>query len=153
MVKADWVSGDLYFWSLNDTETKKEVARYRETLEPQLVSSGLYDLTYRLKEHATSNSLLGQIEVKESQMNEFPLNTGVKLVPPEGMEPPYQVMFIELKNGKAVRSVRLSESFGPLLLKPGTYRITYRQKQHGSSTITLVDSFELPAGNLVEIEL
>jgi hypothetical protein len=38
-------------------------------------------------------------------------------------------------------------------LKPGKYRITYRQKQHGSNTITLVESFDLPAGNLVEVEL
>jgi len=38
-------------------------------------------------------------------------------------------------------------------LKPGTYKITYRQKQHEGSTITIVESFDLPAGNLVEVEL
>ncbi len=38
-------------------------------------------------------------------------------------------------------------------LKPGTYRITYRQKEHGSNTLTIVDSFDLPAGALVEVEL
>ena len=38
-------------------------------------------------------------------------------------------------------------------LRPGTYKITYRQEEHGSSTLTLVDAFELPAGALVEVEM
>jgi len=37
-------------------------------------------------------------------------------------------------------------------LKPGMYKITYQQKDHGS-ILTIVDSFELPAGALVEVEL
>jgi hypothetical protein len=47
----------------------------------------------------------------------------------------------------------MQRSFDPMPLKPGTYKITYRQEEHGSCTLTLVDAFELPAGALVEVEM
>jgi len=86
-------------------------------------------------------------------MNEFPINTGVKLIPQPGMKPPYRIKFIELNDkGEEIRTVFLRGSFDPMPLKPGMYKITYQQKDHGS-ILTIVDSFELPAGALVEVEL
>jgi len=54
--------------------------------------------------------------------------------------------------GKEIRTVFLRGSFDPMPLKPGMYKITYQQKDHGN-VLTIVDSFELPAGALVEVEL
>ena len=41
----------------------------------------------------------------------------------------------------------------PIPMKPSTYKITYRQKQHETNTLTIIDSFDLPVGALVEVEL
>jgi len=153
-VPADWVPKKLRYWELHDVETGKPVAHFRLGLLHQLVPSGTYRFIYKKNEHQSSNSDLGNVTIKKGKMNEFPINTGVKLVPQPGIKPPYKIEFIELDNkGKPIRTVFMQRSFDPMPLKPGTYKITYRQEEHGSSTLTLVDAFELPAGALVEVEM
>ncbi len=154
LVPADWVPPRLRYWEIQDTKSATTVARFRDGFQPNLVPAGTYRVVYRKGEHNSTDSYLGDITIKEGKMNEFPLNTGVKLIPQPGMKPPYQIVFIELdQSGKETRKVFLSGSFDPMPLKPGRYKITYRQTQHTSGTITLVESFDLPAGNLVEVEL
>ncbi|OQY44650.1 MAG: hypothetical protein B6240_10125 [Desulfobacteraceae bacterium 4572_87] len=153
-VPADWVPEKLRYWELHDVKTGKPVAHFRLGLLPQLVSPGTYRFIYKKNEHESSNSDLGEVTIEKGKMNDFPINTGVKLVPQPGIKPPYKIEFIELNNqGKAIRTVFMQRSFDPMPLKPGAYKITYRQEEHGSSTLTLVDSFELPAGALVEVEM
>ncbi len=154
LVPADWLSKKIRFWELQNAESSKPVAHFRMGFEPQLVPAGKYRVIYRKSEHSSSNSCLGNVVIKEGEMNEFAINTGIKLIPQQGMKPPYRIEFIELnEKGEKIGTVFLSGSFDPMPLKPGRYKITYRQKQHGSSTITIVESFDLPAGNLVEVEL
>jgi len=153
-VPTDWLPKDLRFWELQDTKTGKPAAHFQLGFGPQLVPPGTYRFIYRKDEHGSSNAYLGDVTVEEGKMNEFPLNTGIKLIPQAGMKPPYRIEFIEMDNkGKAVQTVFLNGSFDPMPLKPGRYKITYRQTEHGSATLTLVDSLDLPAGSLVEIEL
>ncbi|MEA2038682.1 MAG: VWA domain-containing protein [Thermodesulfobacteriota bacterium] len=152
-VPADWLPKRLRFWELQDVETGKPVAGFSMGFDPQLVPAGTYRFIYRKDEHSSSNSDLGDVAIQEGQMNEFPINTGVKLIPQPGMKSPYRIKFIELNDkGEEIRTVFLRGSFDPMPLKPGMYKITYQQKDHGS-TLTIVDSFELPAGALVEVEL
>jgi hypothetical protein len=144
----------LRFWELQDVETGKPAAHFRLGFGPQLVPPGTYRFVYRKDEHGSSNAYLGNVTVEKGKMNEFLLNTGVRLIPQAGMKPPYRIEFIELDDkGEPTQTVFLGGSFDPMPLKPGRYRITYRQTEHGSTTLTLVDSFDLPAGALVEIEL
>jgi Ca-activated chloride channel homolog len=153
-VPADWVPKRLRYWELQDVETGKPVARFRLGLLPQLIPSGTYRFIYKKNEHESSNSDLGEVTIEKGKMNDFAINTGVKLLPQPGIKPPYKIEFIELDHkGKSIRTVFMQRSFDPMPLKPGTYKITYRQDEHGSSTLTLVDSFELPAGALVEVEM
>ncbi len=153
-VPADWLPERLRFWELQDVESRETVAGFSMGFVPQLVPPGTYRFVYRKNEHGSSNSYLGDVTVQEGKMNEFPINTGVKLIPQPGIKPPYRIEFIELNDkGEEIRTVFLSGSFDPMPLKPGTYKITYRQKQHESNTLTIVDSFDLPAGALVEVEL
>ena len=153
-VPADWLPKKLRFWELQDVETAKPAAHFRTGFGPQLVPPGTYRFIYRKSEHSSSNAYLGNITVEKGKMNEFSLNTGVKLIPQAGMKPPYRIEFIELNDrGEPIQTVFLRGSFDPIPLKPGTYKITYRQTEHGSTTLTLVESFDLPAGALVEIEL
>ena len=153
-VPADWVPKKLRYWELHDVTTGKPVAHFRLGLLPQLVPSGTYRFIYKKNEHESSNSDLGEVTIEKGKMNDFPIHTGVKLVPQPGIKPPYKIEFIELNDkGEAVRTIFMQRSFDPMPLKPGTYKITYRQDEHGSSTLTLMDSFELPEGALVEVEM
>ncbi|MCP4577306.1 MAG: VWA domain-containing protein [Deltaproteobacteria bacterium] len=153
-VPADWVPKKLRYWELHDLTTGKPVAHFRLGLLPQLVPSGTYRFIYKKNEHESSNSDLGEVTIEKGKMNDFPIHTGVKLVPQPGVKPPYKIEFVELDDkGKPIRTVFMQRSFDPMPLKPGIYKITYRQEEHGSSTLTLVDSFELPAGALVEVEM
>ncbi len=153
-VPADWLSKQLRFWELQDVETGEPAAHFQMGFGPQLVPPGTFRFVYRKDEHGSSNACLGNVTVEKGKMNEFMLNTGVKLIPQTGMKPPYRIEFIELDDkGKPIQAVFLRGSFDPMPLKPGRYRITYRQTEHGSTTLTLVDAFDLPAGSLVEIEL
>lgn len=153
-VPAEWVPERLRFWELRDVKTDKPVAHFRLGWTPQLVPAGTYRFIYRQDEHKSSNSDLGEVTIEAGKMTDFPINTGVKLIPRPGVKPPYKIEFIELgEKGGPIRTVVQQWSFDPMLLRPGAYRITYRQEEHGGSTLTLVDSFELPAGALVEVEM
>ena len=153
-VPADWLPEELRYWELQDAKSGKSVAHFRLGLLPQLVPPGTYRFVYKKNEHESSASDLGEVTIEKGKMNDFPINTGVKLVPQPGVKPPYKIEFIELDDkGEPFRTVFLQRSFDPMPLKPGTYRITYRQEKHGSTTLTLVDAFELPEGALVEVEM
>lgn len=153
-VPAEWVPEKLRFWELRDVKTDERAAWFRLGWTPQLVPAGTYRFIYRQDEHKSSNSDLGEVTIQDGKMTDFPIDTGVKLIPQPGVKPPWKIEFIELNNeGKPVRTVALQWSFNPMPLKPGTYKITYRQEEHGGSTLTLVESFELPAGALVEVEM
>ncbi len=161
-VPADWMQKKVYYWELRETSPNtdgKMVARFDKDFSPQLVPAGKYHLLYRLSEHGSTDSFLGEIELTAGTMNEFVINTGAAFILPKGMAPPYFIEFISLdSSGKEGRVTRLNGkylkgNFGPIALAPGTYKINDRQQEHGSSTITIVESFDLPAGNLVELEL
>ncbi len=161
-VAADWAQKKIYYWELKspaEKDSKKSVAKFSERFAPQLVPAGSYQLIYHFSKHGSSDSLLGEVEVTAGKMNAFSVNTGVAFILPKGIAPPYRIEFIELdKQGNQGRKIQLNGSylkgnFGPIALAPGTYKINYQQQQHGSSQITIVESFDLPSGNLVEIEL
>lgn len=154
-VAADWVSKRLRFWELRDLESSEMVAHFEyQGWQPQLVPQGTYRFIYRQDEHGSSNSNLGTVTLKSGEMTDFPVNTGVKLIPQPDIKPPYKIEYIELDpNGKPIQTVVQQWTFDPMCLKPGTYKITYRQKEHGSTTLTLVESFDLPAGAFVEVEM
>ncbi len=153
LVRADWVSEKVRKWFLEDVSGGKTVAWFRE-FQPQLIAPGTYRVVYLRSEHGTTKSILGTVEVKEGQINEFPINTGIRLLPSSGMEKPYRIEFIQLDtNGKDVRRVVQRDGFQPMPLSPGTYKITYWADQHKTEKLTLVESIELQAGNLLELEL
>jgi len=153
MARADWVPEKVHYWGLKPIDSDEWIAKFGH-FEPHIVPSGRYRLIYDMDEHGSSDSDLGIVTIEAGRLNELPINTGVRFIPQPGMEAPYQIEFIELDDGgNEVRTVRMIRRFGPMALKPGRYRVTYHQSEHGSSKMTIVDSFDLPAGNLVEIEL
>lgn len=152
---ADWVPTRPYFWSLRDPESGQEVARFKGDFAPQLVPPGTYRLIYRQTEHGSSDSDLGLVEIKPDLLNEFPINSGIQLIPPGELAAPYRVKFIEIDAlGKETgHSVSLAQSFGPMALKPSSYKVLYHQKEHQGSPVLIADRIDVPAGGLVELEL
>ncbi|MDC0357286.1 VWA domain-containing protein [Oligoflexia bacterium] len=154
LVAADWVPKQFNFWNLVNLEDRSVVASFSDSFGPHLAPPGKYGLVYRQSEHGATNSDLGEVEVVDGVLTEYPLNTGVKIIPQASTPAPYFIEFVAPNgDGSEGVTVRVKGSFNPMLLKPGHYKINYRQSEHGSSTVTLVDSFEIPAGNLVEIEM
>ncbi|MDG2306670.1 MAG: VWA domain-containing protein [Candidatus Binatia bacterium] len=152
--RADWVHEDTYYWGLQDPESGKWIARFGKKIARQLVGPGQYRLVYRRSEHGSSESDLGLVEISEGQLNEPTINTGVKIVPSPDLAPPYRIEYIELdEDGKEIRMVTQGGRWEPMPLKPGKYRVNYHQKEHQTEKFTLVESFDLPAGALVEIDL
>lgn len=172
-IPAQWVQKEIHYWGLkaisrldsdiksssakdsNPSTSEEYAALFNDKFAPQLVPPGKYMLFYDISEHGSSDSFLGEIEVIEGKMNDFNINTGVNIIAPQGMNPPYFIEFVELGGDSSTQLNKtvLKGSFGPIALKPGKYKVNYRQEEHGSSTMTIVDEFELQAGNLVEIEL
>ena len=154
VVKADWVPEKLYYWALLEPESKKTIARFKNNYKPQLVPAGEYQLVYRQSQHGSTDSSVGMVTIAEDQMNEFALNTGVKFNHQPGVDDPYRIEFVELaEDGSEKQTISIKNGWGPMPLKPATYKVNYHQKQHQSKKITIVDSFELPQGNLVEIDM
>ena len=155
LVPADWVPAKPYFWMLRDAQSSEEIARFSGSFAPQLVPPGRFQLILRQTEHGASDSLLGEVEVSAGKLNEVPLTSGAKLVPSSPTEAPYRVEFVELDAAgkESGRKVSLREGFGPLALKPASYKVIYQQTQHSSKPMVIVDALEIPAGALVEIEL
>lgn len=161
-VPADWMPKYVYSWELREISADgkgKTVVRFAEDFDQQLVPAGKYHFVYHYSNHGSSESLLGEVEITAGKMNELMINTGVSFILPEGDPLPYYVEFIKLdSSGNEVKKVWLKGGYlrgtlGPIALSPGTYKINYQQKQHNSSLITIVESFDLPAGNMVELEL
>ncbi len=121
--------------------------------KPQIVPEGEYQLVYRQSKHGATDSPLGAVTIKAGQLAKFPVNTGVGFSYADGAEPPYMVEFSRLNEaGEVEASVKLQKGWGPIPLQAGTYKVDYQAVRKGP-VMTIVDSFDLPAGALVEIEM
>jgi hypothetical protein len=108
---------------------------------------------YRQTKHGATDSLLGTVIIKSGELAQFPVNTGVGFSYADGAEAPYRVEFLRLDDsGEVATAVKLENSWGPIPLQPGTYRVDYQAARKGP-LMTIVDSFDLPAGVFVEIEM
>jgi hypothetical protein len=154
LVKADWVPEIRRRWwkLLNaDGEVVLKVSNFE--FKPQIVPEGKYELVYRQTKHGATDSSLGTVIIKPNELAQFAVNTGVGFSYADGTEPPYSVEFSRLDDAGATAAVvKLDKSWGPIPLQPGTYRVDFQAARNGP-VMTIVDSFDLPAGVFVEIEM
>ena len=154
LVKADWVPEiRRRWWQLLDADGQMVFKASNFEFKPQIVPPGEYQLIYRQTKHGATDSPLGSVMVKEGELAQFSVNTGVGFSYADGTEPPYMVEFSRLNQaGEVEVSVQLKKSWGPIPLQPGTYQVNYQANRNGP-VMTIVDSFDLPAGVFVEIEM
>jgi len=154
LVKADWVPEiRRRWWQLLDADGQVVLKVSNFEFKPQIVPEGEYQLVYRQTKHGATDSPFGAVTIRAGELTQFVVNTGVGFSYADGTEPPYMVEFSRLNEaGEVEVSVQLKKSWGPIPLQPGTYQVNYQEVRKGP-VMTIVDSFDLPAGVFVEIEM
>ena len=154
LVKADWVPEvRRRWWQLLDADGQMVFKASKFEFKPQIVPAGQYQLVYRQSKHGATDSPFGTVTIKPGELTQFAVNTGVGFSYADDAEPPYMVEFSRLnETGEVEVSVQLKKSWGPIPLQAGTYRVDYQEVRKGA-VITIVDSFDLPVGVFVEIEM
>ena len=154
LVQADWVPEiRRRWWQLLDSDGQMVFKASNFEFKPQIVPEGQYQLVYRQTKHGATDSPFGTVTIKPGELTQFAVNTGVGFSYADGTEPPNLVEFSRLNEaGEVEVSVQLKKSWGPIPLQAGTYRVDYQEVKKGP-VMTIVDSFDLPAGVFVEIEM
>jgi Ca-activated chloride channel family protein len=153
LLRADWVPKFRErWWQLLDADGRVVFKASNFEFKPQIVPEGEFQLVYRQTKHGATDSPLGAVTIKADELAQFPVNTGVGFSYADGAEPPYWVEFSRLNEaGEVEASVGVS-GWGPIPLQAGTYKVDYQAVRRGPM-MTIVDSFDLPAGVFVEIEM
>ncbi len=85
VVPAPWVRFPPYFWSLVEVESGQWVGRTRA--RSQRARAGVYHIAWREAEHGAATVLLPQIiEVAQGKNIQVPIDTGLQVLLPEGIE-------------------------------------------------------------------
>ncbi len=145
---ADWVTKQPYFYALLDGQGK-QTARWN-VYGPQLAPPGKYTLLFRPTEHGHGDIVWGEVEIPAHGMQAVALNSGIQFVHGKETPPPYRIYLVDLTSK---REIVMKQSWGPLPLPPGRYRLDWHQSEHGSKRSTLTDELVVEPGTLLEIEM
>jgi len=145
---AEWVARDISYFALRDKEGKV-IGKWNK-LAPQLAPSGTYQLLLRPSEHNHSDIPWGDVVIRDDTFADVAIDSGLKFLHDPKAKPPYRIIVVNLDGGKEIVA---SETWAPLPLPPGRYRLDWHVKQHGTSRQTLYEEFVIEAGTLVEVEL
>jgi Ca-activated chloride channel family protein len=138
-----------YFWGLSEPGSRKMLFQFKQNLDPQVVPAGTYTLWWRQSQHGSRMADLGQIEVEAGKLNDHVLESGISVMPADwvGKEPNFYLL--KTRDNKIVGQWR---SFGPQLVGPGKYILSYRGTQHHNNTIDWGE-VEVPASGFAEVPL
>ena len=137
---APWAKPPKY-WKLLDAETGETIA---ETGKMELtVKPGTYQIAWRQVEHGAAEVQLPMVvTVKAGETQEVAVDTGIRMVPPEGLQRPYYYQLIadEGELDKPFRKREVAAYYwiwDPVPVPPGDYRLVLRQGEHGWSEADL----------------
>lgn len=117
---------------------------------PQLTPPGRFRLVYRPTEHHHSDIDWGELTIADSGLTAVALDSGIRFIAADDEPPPYRIYFVDVD---AESEVMMQETWAPLPLPPGRYRVDWWQTQHGSRRETLIDELVVEPGTLLEMEL
>lgn len=115
----------------------------------QLVPAGVYQLTWKQTEHGFSEIKWGNVRVPAKGFAEIDIDSGLTFVAGD-FPPPYRIYVEDKTTGSWAE---MAESWGPMPLPPGTYKVEMQEQQHGSSRITLIEELPIDRGQLIELEM
>ncbi len=152
---AEWVNTKPYYWGLKVPDSPDYIARFYGSIEKQIIPEGRYDVVYRLAANDSTDSVLGTIDVLDGENSDFIIDSGITFEIKDNSNLPQTIVFDQIDDtDKTIKSVRISNSTGPIPLKPGRYRINYvtsEQKTKGS--FDSGDIIDLKQGELIKINL
>ncbi|MDY0038872.1 MAG: VWA domain-containing protein [Desulforhabdus sp.] len=141
----DWLQPP-YYYSLLDQQGRQ--IRMNQT-GVQVVPAGTYQLTWKQSEHGFSEIKWTSITVPQKGFAQIAIDSGLTFV--SGDDPaPYRIYAQNMASGAWAE---MADSWGPLPLPPGTYRIEMQDKQHESSRVELIAELPIGKGQLIELEL
>lgn len=124
-----------YYWSLVQPGDKKPFARFRGTIDPQVLPAGEYCLIWRQSKHYSPSVDFGVVEIEPGKLKEHILDSGIQIRRADWIaKAPY---FVELVNADGTSLGRWRGAEGLQLVPPGKYSVLYRQTEHSHSTIPL----------------
>lgn len=144
---ADWLKKVRYY-ALVD-EKSRRLGNWN-FFAPQVAPPGKYKLVIRPTEHNNNELLWGEVTIPEHGFVDVPINSGAKFLYQKGAKPPYRIIFVNLDNKKEYKAMQTWE---PLPLPPGRYRLDWWETEHGSKRQTLADEVVVEPGVMLEVEL
>lgn len=145
---ADWLK-ELYYYVLEDEKGGRLVYKW-SFFGPQIAPPGKYKLVLRPSEHGHEDLLWGEIVVPEHGFVDAPINSGARFLHQKGAKPPYRIIFVNLDNK---REYVARQTWDPLPLPPGRYRLDWWEKEHGTKRQTLAEDVTVEAGVMLEVEM
>lgn len=144
---AEWVGMPPYYWTVLNPETGDEVGR---TSEPMLrVKAGEYQIGWHQIQHGSSPVALSEIvSVASGETVEVPIDTGIRIIAPEGVEAPYRWWLQRPGEDEPVAS--FSGTLDPQVVPAGRYRFGWHQTQHQSRPVEIAE-VEIEAGTLNDV--
>lgn len=135
------------WWGLKTAEEQTDpTILFRQTLEPQLVPAGKWQLVWKHHQHLPPQEL-GLITIESGRLNEITVDSGIMLQPADWLNK--QLYYYALVNA-AGQQVGRWASFGPQLAAPGKYTLVVRPSEHGHQDITWGE-IDIPAHGILEI--
>lgn len=145
---AAWLK-KLYFYCLEDAKGNRQ--RYNwDFFGPQIARPGQYKLFLRPGEHANNDLLWGEVTVPEHGFAAVPLNSGARFVHGKDAKPPYRIIFVNLATKQEYEA---RQTWDPLPLPPGSYRLDWWESEHGSKRQTVAEEVKVSDGVMLEIEM
>ncbi len=126
-----------YRWHVVDPETGKAMATASRIAKLR-VRKGEYQIVWRQSEHhSTDLSLSEVVSVPAGKTVTVAIDTGLELVPPEGLKAPY--WWGLAREGERKTLVRFAgrEGMKPQVVPAGTYRLIWHQNEHAATPVDL----------------
>ncbi|MBO6508637.1 MAG: VWA domain-containing protein [Roseibium sp.] len=152
---ADWVQMPNY-WKITNPETAEEVAKVTD--DSVAAMPGAYQLVWRHLEHGAQEVTLPEVvEVAPGETTEVSIDTGLRLVPPQGEKRPYYWQLLtnveDLKNDYRKREpAAWYRVWDAVPVPPGDYTLIMRQSEHDHSEVNL-GKITLQKGKLTQVPL
>jgi len=146
--RAEWLAKGVYYFALQ-AQDGTLVGKWN-TLAPQFAPAGEYQLVLRPTEHNHSDIIWGNVSIGSDKFTDVTLDSGLKFLHDPKAKPPYRIILVNLDHGGEIVA---SETWAPLPVPPGRYRLDWHEKQHGTSRQTLAEELVIETGTLVELEL
>ena len=140
----EWLKPPYYYLLRDDAERQIKI----KEVGAQLVPPGVYHLSWKQSAHEYSEIKWGEVAVAEKGFTEVAIDSGLTILAGDS-PPPYRI-FVQDETGAWAE---MADSWGPMPLPPGVYKLEMQATQESSSRVTLVEELPIEKGQLLEIEL